>query len=79
MALIRQYSPTDWVDELSRLLKDVWEPPALDYEPAYLQWQFTRPSELPPLCFVIADGMQLSCFVAAIGHRVEFNGTASQL
>jgi len=74
MALITQCSPTDWVDAASRLLKAVWEPPALDYTPAYLHWQFTRPSHLPPLCFVIGDGEQLSCFVAAIGHGVEFNG-----
>ena len=87
--VLRRCAPEEWVEGASQLLRNVWDPNSapysaeysaapLDYSPEYLRWQFTHPSDLPPICFVVEEAGRLACFVAAIAHRVLFDANETQ-
>ena len=84
---LRRCQPQEWIESVSPLLYEAWDPArsdaasatTLDYSPEYLRWQFSQPSSLPPVCFVVEEAGRLACFVAAIGHRVQYDGQESEI
>ena len=73
---IEMVEPAGVADLASRVLREAWPPPALDYSPEYLNWQFGFPGAVPArTALAFADGEAVG-FIGTTPRRVRFHGAA---
>lgn len=75
MLRIEAVDPVQFAAEGARILKASWAPPALEYTPEYLKWQFTFPAPLPPIGFAAFYNDSAIGFVAASARYMHVAGT----
>src|SRR5262245_46701963 len=66
------------IEPAARILREAWEPPSIDYDAPYLEWQFTFPSNLPRLGVVARDGEVVAGFAAATPRTVRIGQWTGQ-
>lgn len=58
----------DHVNAISDILQAAWQPPAIDYFPAYVRWELGFP-ESPGMAVLASEGGTPAAFVAALPRR----------
>ncbi len=74
MPRVEAVEPAGAAEAASRVLREAWLPPCLDYSPEYLRWQLTFPGALPAEAVLARDGDEPAGFAGATPRRVLLGG-----
>jgi GNAT superfamily N-acetyltransferase len=71
---VDRVAPDQFAIPASRILRDAWRPPCLDYSPEYVAWQIGFPGAVPAVAVAASDGDEPVGCAALLPRRVRFRG-----
>lgn len=61
----------DWSQQASRVLREAWAPPSIDYSESYLAWQFAFPGGLDAPAALAREADEVVAFAGATSRRLR--------